>query len=116
MPMEIDYDWAFSTPSETLNVHMQNYVYPATPLVNTETIRENSLQTSTMTVKMFEATLNLDRREISGSTLAWVLFAYPFMTLTVIAAIYWQALRLSIKRVPFITHPDKLHADKPHTG
>ena len=116
MPMEIDYDWAFSIPSETLNVHMQNNVHPTTRLVTGETISENSLQTSTMTVKMFEATLHLERREISSSTLAWVLFAYPFMTLTVIAAIYWQALRLSIKRVPFITHPDKLHADKPHTG
>ena len=109
--MEIDYDWAFSIPSETLHVHMQNNIHAATPLLAGEQ-SEGSLQAA----KMFEATLDLERREISGSTLAWVLFAYPCMTLTVIAAIYWQALRLSIKRVPFLTHPDKLHADKPHTG
>jgi len=29
------------------------------------------------------------------------------MTGKVLAAIYWQALRLWLKRTPFFTHPDK---------
>ena len=50
----------------------------------------------------------LERREIGGAALAHALLAFPFMTLKVIAAIHWQALRLWLKRVPFHTHPKKL--------
>jgi DUF1365 family protein len=34
-----------------------------------------------------------------------VLFAYPVMTVKVVATIYWQALKLLIKRTPFFPHP-----------
>ena len=36
-----------------------------------------------------------------------VLAAYPLMTFKVFAAIHWQALKLWLKRVPFLVHPDK---------
>jgi len=86
MPMDIAYDWRFSTPAQTLNVHMEN-------------ARRNE--------KIFDATLELERREIGGGSLAQVLIAYPFMTLKVILAIHWQALRLWLKRVPVYDHPAK---------
>jgi DUF1365 family protein len=34
------------------------------------------------------------------------------MTLQVIAAIHWNALRLWLKRCPFYTHPAKLQNEK----
>lgn len=86
MEMDVDYDWRFSTPTESLAVHMINE-RDAKPL--------------------FDATLALDRKEISSWSLARVLVAYPFMTLKVIIAIHWQALRLWLKGVPFRVHPDK---------
>ncbi len=57
--------------------------------------------------KIFDATLALERTEITGPSLARVLITYPWMTAKVMVAIHWQALKLWLKRVPFIVHPDK---------
>jgi len=85
--MAIAYDWRFNAPGKTLAVHMEDHKDGA---------------------KLFDATLQLERREISAATLAHALLAFPLMTLKVIGAIHWQALRLWLKRVPFHTHPKKL--------
>jgi len=91
MDMAIDYDWRFSAPDDHLAVHMEDYQNGA---------------------KIFDATLALQRREISGASLARVLIAFPLMTAKVIGGIYWQALRLWLKRVPVHAHPKKIA----HTG
>ena len=88
MPMDLRYDWRFSQPGERLSVHMED------------------LQDEH---KIFDATLTLERREISGAALARALIAFPFMTARVVAAIYWQALRLWLKRIPFHSHPARTH-------
>lgn len=91
MPMDIEYDWRFSVPGDRLAVHMANRRAGA---------------------KLFDATLVLDRRPLSTTNLAGALLRYPFATAEVVRAIYWQALRLWLKRVPFHTHPDnRIEAD-----
>ena len=84
MPMEQDYAWKFSVPGESLNVHMESFESDH---------------------KKFDASMHLEAVPISGPSLAGVLVRYPFMTARVILAIYWQALQLWRKRVPFHAHP-----------
>lgn len=86
MPMNIAYQWGFNTPGEALNVHM-------------------ALQKEK---KIFDATMHLERRPITGLQLAGALIRHPSMTLKVMAAIHWEALKLWIKRVPIHTHPEKI--------
>jgi DUF1365 family protein len=87
LPMDMDYDWHFDEPAESLRVHMENLEHGE---------------------RVFDATLDLRREAMTGGAMARVLLAYPFMTLKVAATIYWQALRLLLKRTPFFTHPAKL--------
>lgn len=84
MPMAQTYDWRFTTPGERLSVHMINRQQGET---------------------CFDATLELRARALSGPRLAAALVGYPFITLKIVAAIYWQALRLWVKGVPFHPHP-----------
>lgn len=91
MPMYLRYDWRFNVPGPRLNVHMA----------------------LTHESKMFDATLSLERTPLSGSSLARVLTAFPFMTAKVITAIYWQALRLWLKGVPFYSHPNRHRSTTP---
>ena len=86
MDMDHAYEWHFSDPDERLTVHMENVAGGA---------------------KAFEATLELERQEITGASLATALIRHPCMTARVATAIYWQAARLWVKRTPFYTHPSK---------
>lgn len=86
MQMDIDYDWSFTRPSKRTTVYMANS-------------REGR--------RIFDAAMTMKRVEINGYSLARVLVVFPFMTFKVVGAIYWQALRLWLKRVPFYPHPDQ---------
>jgi DUF1365 family protein len=84
--MNINYDWRFREPGDSLGVHMIDYQGGE---------------------KLFDASLTLFRRQITPAALTKVLVQYPLMTAKVTSMIYWQALRLILKRTPFFTHPKK---------
>jgi uncharacterized protein len=84
LPMETDYSWSFGSPGEHLWVKMEN--------------RQKGEPT-------FLAKLSLTRRPIDGIELARALLLRPAMTLQVVAAIYFQALCLWLRRATFYSHP-----------
>ena len=86
MPMDVDYDWRFGVPGANLYVHMANMEQQQ---------------------KSFDATLRLERRALTPSALRAMLAKFPLMTVKVIAAIHWQALRLWLKKCPFYEHPGR---------
>jgi uncharacterized protein len=51
--------------------------------------------------RVLHATMRGKRRELTAARLAWFTVRYPLMTVGVIAAIHWQALRLFLKRIHF---------------
>jgi DUF1365 family protein len=57
--------------------------------------------------RVMDATLNLVRRPLNQKELSRVLLGTPMQTLSMVTGIYWQAIRLLIKRTPFYPHPDK---------
>jgi len=85
-PMDQHYEWRLSDPGENLSVYMKNSVDDR---------------------KIFDAVLALRSLDINSLALAKVLTGFPFMTLKVVFAIYFEALRLWIKRTPVFNHPGK---------
>jgi DUF1365 family protein len=84
-PMEMMYHWNSNTPGSKLVLHLGN---------------------SQSGEAVFDASLALDRRALNPASLRGFLFRYPFMTAKVCLSIYWQALRLWLKGVPFYSHPN----------
>ena len=89
--MDMAYAWRFGTPpvhdGDPLWVHMEN--------------REAG-------ARVFEATLTLERRPLTGRELARALTLRPAMTAQIVLAIHWQALRLWLRRARFYPHPGTL--------
>ncbi len=83
-PMDMMYHWTSNNPSKILSLNLETF-YEGEPQV--------------------DATMALKRREINARSLAGILLQHPWMTAKVASAIYWQALKLGIKKVPFYDHP-----------
>ena len=84
MPMDMHYTWRFAAPGEKLAIRMEDF-------------RQGE--------KVLDVKLDLTRAPLDGPNLALALLRWPFMTGKVIAAIYWQALRIKLKGVPYYPHP-----------
>lgn len=85
LPMDMRYDWRFRYDSERIDVHMR-------------VMRDQA--------ECFATGMRLELEEMTPRLMLWMPIRFPFMTLRVSLGIYHQALRLWLKRIPFISHPD----------
>jgi len=91
MPMEQSYRWTANEPGERLRVRLSNHA--GGPGGDGR--------------KVFEAGVDLGRREISPAAMASLLLRYPPMTASTFARIYINALKLKLKGVPYFRNPNK---------
>jgi DUF1365 family protein len=91
MPMQQRYRWSANEPGERLRVRLSNHA--GGPDGDDR--------------KVFEAGIDLRRREITPRAMASLLFRYPPMTAATFARIYANALKLRLKGVPYFRNPSK---------
>ncbi len=82
--MDMHYCWHSSVPGQALDIRIDNQQ-------NDETV--------------FNAQLTLQRLALTPANQRAVFWRHPWMTAKVGLAIYWQALKLFLKRVPLVPHP-----------
>ena len=85
--MDNHYDWRVTEPNGRLLVHIDE--------------RDGG------GAQVFDATLSLERRELSRSRMTRLLLRFPATSLRVVFLIYWNALRLKLKGAPYFRHQER---------
>jgi len=97
MPMDLEYDWRFYDA-------VRGNGNSDDGLQHTRTIHMMLKQDKEL---VFDATLQLQASDLSKQAMYSLPFRYGLVTIKTITAIYWQALRLWLKKVPFYPYPSK---------
>jgi DUF1365 family protein len=94
MGMDHVYDWRLTEPGEQLLVHIESHRTDGSQRPDGESA--------------FDATLSLNRRELTPRALRQALVRYPFLTARILARIYTHALRLKLRGAKYFPHPEKV--------
>ncbi|MCA9166939.1 MAG: DUF1365 domain-containing protein [Planctomycetales bacterium] len=98
----LDYHWLISgIGQQRLTVHLEAGASDD-PAQATEELQGNGRQV--------DATLTLERRELTTRAWLFQVARYPFIPLRVLSGIYYEAFRLWLRRTPFYPHPQHLAA------
>ena len=92
MDLNMSYVWKITPPKPdkgNLLVHIENVRN-----VSDEIKRE----------KLFDATVALKAKTLNESNLRDLKYQLPLMSVKVVLGIYWQALKIFLKRIPFISY------------
>lgn len=86
MPMDLDYEFRLPAPGERLQVDIQ--------------LLEQSLP-------IFNASLDLQAQSLTSNAIRNLLISHGWQSVRTIARIYFQALRLWMKKATFFSHPSR---------
>lgn len=89
MDMDMKYHWRIKAPGKQLSLHIENH----------------------SDTKVFDASLNMQRATFTSDNIRRSILAIPAMTVKTVWGIYWQALKLYLKKVPYIAPPEEKEAD-----
>ena len=92
-PLNLSYQWYSYNPADDLAIHID---------VNQQQDSTDGLQNKT-----FDATMNLKRYDMASVSMRRFILRYPYMTLKVFCAIYWQAIKLFCKKTQFYSNKTK---------
>lgn len=94
MSLDMHYRMAFSPPNDRLGVKIENHT-----------------DCDTGSKRILDVSMTMKRKPLTSANLNWLLIKYPLVSFKIFAGIYWQALRLYLKKVPFVSHPRKALAN-----
>ncbi|TWT82174.1 hypothetical protein CA13_36350 [Planctomycetes bacterium CA13] len=95
MQMDMQYQWRVTSPTKHATIQLSNF-------------QESR--------KVFDASMTLQRRELTKRELRRMTTRYFLMTARIGVAIYFQALRLWWKKCPFYPHPKEVSPPASHAS
>lgn len=103
MDLNMKYHWQVKPPSEEkrqLLIHIENVASEDSRFYQKVSEVESP-------VKIFDATLSLKKVPLSRGSLLHVWLGLPVMTWNIVLGIYYQALKLFMKKIPFVSYQKK---------
>ncbi|MDT8408194.1 MAG: DUF1365 domain-containing protein [Wenzhouxiangellaceae bacterium] len=95
LSMKVAYDWRFGYRGDEIRVHMK--------------VMDEGTE-------CFAAGMNLARQPLTTRAMALLPLKFPAIAVKVMAGIYYQALRLWLKRTPVFEHPDSASKKDRNSG
>lgn len=92
MTLDMQYRWRLTTPGQNIKVNIDN--------ISSKHGLENGLKNE----KLFDVAMRLNKKKITTIELGKSWITLPFSVIKVLSLIYWQALKLVAKRIPFISY------------
>ncbi|MGL6257946.1 DUF1365 domain-containing protein [Vibrio sp. WXL210] len=100
-PINQQYIWKLKPLGKRLSIHLECHTAEC---ISADSSNSDS---SAARNKVFDATMAMRQQALTSSSLLRVLLKTPSQTVKVVLGIYWQALKLYVKRAPLYSHPKK---------